>query len=137
MFKSWAIPKGPSLDPTVKRLALAVEDHELSHANFEGALGKNSTRLVIVWDSGWFEEVLDMGVPAKATLEKGAVNFVLHGQRLKGRFSLVKVKRRKRDWLLIKREDDEARAGFDVTAYYQTSILSGMTIEDLEKSAKS
>ena len=50
--------KGPSLDPTVKRLALAVEDHELSHTNFEGALGKNSTRLVIMWDSGWFEEVL-------------------------------------------------------------------------------
>ena len=97
-------------------------------------MGKNSPRLVIVWDNGWFEEVLDVGVSATAALEKGALDFVLHGQRLKGRFSLVKVKRRKRDWLLIKREDDEARAGFDVTVHYQTSILSGMTIEELEKS---
>lgn len=130
VFKSWAIPKGPSLDPTVKRLALAVEDHDLSHANAEGALG--SRRIVIMWDSGWFQAVLDSGASVADALESGALDFVLHGQRLQGRFSLVKVKRRKRDWLLIKRKDSAARVGFDVAAHYQTSILSGVTIEELE-----
>jgi bifunctional non-homologous end joining protein LigD len=84
VFKSWAIPKGPSLDPTIKRLALSVEDHDLSHASVEGALG--SRRIVIMWDSGWFEEVLDGGVSAKAALENGSFDFVLHGQRLRGAF---------------------------------------------------
>jgi bifunctional non-homologous end joining protein LigD len=129
VLRSWAIPKGPSLDPTIKRLALLVEDHDLSHANAEGVLG--SRRIAIIWDSGWFE---DVGASAKVALENGVFDFVLHGQRLKGRFSLVKVKRRKRDWLLIKREDNEARVGFEVTTYYQTSILSGKRIEDFEKS---
>lgn len=131
VFKSWAVPKGPSLDPAIKRLGLSVEDHDLSHANVEGILG--SRRIVIVWDSGWFEG-LDPGISPRIALEKGNFDFVLHGQRLKGRFSLIKVKSRKRDWLLVKREDEEARTGFQVTRHYQTSVISGMTIEQLEKS---
>jgi len=90
---------------------------------------------VLVWDTGWFEPILEGEGSIEFLLEKGVLDFVLHGHRLKGRFSLVKIKKKERDWLLIKRRDTEARAGIDITKEYQTSAISGRTLEDLRRLA--
>jgi bifunctional non-homologous end joining protein LigD len=139
VLKSWAIPKGPSMDPAVKRLAVQVEDHDLDYADFEGVIGESEYGggPVLVWDTGWFEPILDGDVTAESLLKKGVLDFVLHGHRLKGRFSLVKIKNKERDWLLIKRHDAESRSGIDFTNEYQTSVLTGRTLEHLKKLAKS
>ena len=102
VLKSWAIPKGPSLNPRVKRLAIEVEDHDLAYAEFEGVIeeGHYGAGPVLLWDRGWFESE-----EAEASLEvmwrAGALDLVLHGRRLRGGFALVKMKGRSRQWLLI------------------------------------
>jgi bifunctional non-homologous end joining protein LigD len=124
------------MDPRVKRLAVQVEDHALDYADFEGVIGESGGP-VLVWDTGWFDPILEGNATVEFLLGRGVLDFVLHGRRLKGRFSLVKIKRKNRDWLLIKRQDAEARAAIDFTKEYQTSVLTGRTIEDLKKLAKS
>src|SRR4029077_766904 len=136
VFKSWAIPKGPSMDPKVKRLAVQVEDHDLDYADFEGVVGESGGP-VLVWDTGWFEPILEGETSTESVLRKGVLDFILHGHRLKGRFSLVKIKRKERDWLLIKRHDADSRSGIEITKEYQSSVLTGRTLEDLKKLAKS
>lgn len=135
-LKSWAIPKGPSMDPSVKRLAIAVEDHELAYADFEGVIeeGSYGAGPVLVWDTGWFEP-MDEGKAAsslEAMWKAGALDIRLHGHRLCGRFSLIRLKGRPRQWLLIKQRDEAARPGCEVTEEWTTSVLSGRSIEDLE-----
>ncbi len=136
-LKSWAIPKGPSLDPTVKRLAVEVEDHDPAYADFEGVIeeGSYGAGPVLVWDTGWFELVGQGKVApsAEAMWATGALDIRLHGHRLRGRFSLVRMKGRPRQWLLIKQRDEEARPGFQATEEWTTSVLSGRSIEDLER----
>lgn len=136
---SWAVPKGPSLDPAVKRLAVRVEDHDLDYADFEGVIeeGHYGAGPVLVWDIGWFEPAGDAagGDTAATMLARGALDVVLHGRRLKGRFSLFEMKGRPGQWLLVKRRDADARPGVDVTETYGTSVLTGRTIEDLERAA--
>lgn len=141
LLASWAIPKGPSLDPAMKRLAVQVDDHDLEYADFEGVIeeGAYGAGPVLVWDSGWFE--VDGSTVARrspeAMLKAGTLDLVLHGKRLKGGFALVRMKGRPKQWLLIKRMDDEARPGSDITARCHTSVLSGRTIEDLQHEAAS
>jgi DNA ligase D-like protein (predicted 3'-phosphoesterase) len=119
-MRSWAVPKGPSLDPAVKRLALEVGDHEMSHNDFEGPLGEGR---VIVWDRGSYEQ--GGRVPWPQALERGHAVFVLHGEKLRGGFALQRTRRGdKPQWLLIKRKDDEARAGPDVVAEQPRSVIS-------------
>jgi DNA ligase D-like protein (predicted 3'-phosphoesterase) len=127
-MRSWAVPKGPSLDPAVKRMAIAVEDHELSHNEFEGALGEGG---VIVWDRGDYEQ--GGRVPWPEALERGHAVFVLHGEKLRGGFALQRTRGRgeKAQWLLIKRKDDEARPGSDVVAEQPRSVLSGKRLDEL------
>ncbi len=127
-MRSWAVPKGPSLDPAVKRMAIEVEDHELSHNEFEGALGEGG---VIVWDRGSYEQ--GGRVPWPQALERGHAVFVLHGEKLRGGFALQRTrgKGEKAQWLLIKRKDEEARPGSDVVAEQPRSVLSGKTLEEL------
>ena len=136
-LKSWAIPKGPSLDPAMKRLAVQVEDHDLAYADFEGVIeeGQYGAGPVLVWDTGWFEPLAaeKTGKTVAAMLKAGKLDFILHGQRLKGRFSLVQMKGRPRQWLLVKQRDDEARQGVEITETWHTSVLTGRTIEDLER----
>jgi ATP-dependent DNA ligase len=105
--------------------------------DFEGLIGESEYGggPVLVWNTGWFEPILEGDATVTLVLGKGVLDFVLHGHRLKGRFSLVKIKRKERDWLLIKRQDAEARAGNDITKEYQTSVISGRTLEDLKKLA--
>jgi bifunctional non-homologous end joining protein LigD len=101
---SWAVPKGPSLDPSVKRLAMQVEDHPVDYANFEGVIpeGEYGGGTVMVWDRGtWEPEVPDVD----AALRKGDLKFTLHGQKLHGSWVLVRTPR---GWLLIKHRDEYA-----------------------------
>jgi bifunctional non-homologous end joining protein LigD len=138
VLKSWAIPKGPSMDPAVKRLAVEVEDHDLDYADFEGVIeeGHYGAGPVLVWDTGWFAPVADgAGQMVDSTLAKGKIDFVLHGHRLKGRFSLVKMKGRPRQWLLVKQRDLEAQPGHEITDEEVTSVMTDRTIEDLEREA--
>ena len=107
VMRSWAVPKGPSLDPAAKRLAVEVEDHGLEHNDFEGTLGDGG---VIVWDRGTYEQGGRVAWPE--ALERGHAVFVLHGEKLRGGFALQRTRPGvKPQWLLIKRGDDEARPG--------------------------
>jgi DNA ligase D-like protein (predicted 3'-phosphoesterase) len=130
-MRSWAVPKGPSLDPTVKRFAIEVGDHELSHNDFEGRLGGGA---VIVWDRGSYEQ--GGRVPWPEALERGHAVFVLHGEKLRGGFALQRTRRGdKPQWLLIKRRDDQAQPGSDVAAERPESVLSGSTLEQVKAAA--
>ena len=139
VLKSWAIPKGPSLDPAVKRLAVQVDDHALEYADFEGVIeeGQYGAGPVLVWDTGWFK-LLTTDRDAKnaeVALQEGKLDFVLHGKRLKGRFSLVQMKGRPRQWLLVKQRDQEATPGYDIFTERQTSVLTARTIHELQQEA--
>ncbi|HEX5713304.1 MAG TPA: DNA polymerase ligase N-terminal domain-containing protein, partial [Solirubrobacterales bacterium] len=126
-MRSWAVPKGPSLDPAVKRFAIQVADHELSHNEFEGELGEGR---VIVWDRGSYEQ--GGRVPWPEAIERGHAVFVLHGEKLRGGFALQRTRKgEKSQWLLIKRRDDEAQPGSDVTAEQPRSVLSGRTLDEI------
>ena len=126
-MRSWAVPKGPSLDPAVKRLAVQVEDHSLAHNSFEGATGDGG---VIVWDRGEYEQ--GGRVPWPEALERGHAVFVLHGEKLRGGFALQRTRPgEKPQWLLIKRRDDDARPGKDIIAESPRSVLGGSTLDEL------
>ena len=117
VMRSWAVPKGPSLDPAAKRLAVEVEDHALSHNDFESSS-------VIVWDRGTYEQGGRVAWPE--ALERGHAVFVLHGEKLRGGFALQRTSRgAKPQWLLIKRRDDEARPGSDIVAERPESVITG------------
>ena len=106
-MRSWAVPKEPSLDPAVKRLAIQVEDHDISHNNFEGEIDGG---WVAIWDRGRYEQ--GGRVPWPEALERGHAVFVLHGEKLRGGFALQRTRGgEKPQWLLIKRRDEEARPG--------------------------
>ena len=127
-FKSWAVPKGPSLDPRDKRLAMAVDDHAISWGDFEGVIpeGQYGAGPVIVWDRGTYENLRDE--PMEEALETGHASFWLEGEKLRGGWSLRHIEGRR--WLLVKRRDDEADSG-DPVADRPESVKSGRTIEEL------
>jgi DNA ligase D-like protein (predicted 3'-phosphoesterase) len=127
VMRSWAVPKGPSLDPAAKRLAVEVEDHDLSHNDFEGRLGDGG---VIVWDRGVYEQ--SGRVPWPEALDRGHAVFVLHGEKLRGGFALQRTGRgAKPQWLLIKRRDADAQPGSDVVAEKPESVVTGRTLDEL------
>jgi DNA ligase D-like protein (predicted 3'-phosphoesterase) len=127
VMRSWAVPKGPSMDPAQKRLAVQVEDHQKSHNDFEGPVGKGG---VIVWDRGTYEQGGRVAWPE--ALERGHAVFVLHGEKLEGGFALQRTRPGdKPQWLLIKRKDDAARPGSDVVAESPESVVSGRALADL------
>ena len=127
VMRSWAVPKGPSMDPTVKRLAVQVEDHSVAHNEFEGRDGAGG---VIIWDRGDYEQ--GGRVPWPEALNRGHAVFVLHGQKLRGGFALQRTRGgQKPQWLLIKRRDDYALPGSDVTAENPESVQSGLTLDGL------
>ncbi len=129
VMRSWAVPKGPSLDPAVKRLAVQVEDHSIGHNEFEGATGNGG---VIIWDRGSYEQ--GGRVPWPEAIERGHAVFVLHGEKLRGGFALQRTGRGGSDkpqWLLIKRRDEFARSGSEITAERPESVASGATLEEL------
>jgi bifunctional non-homologous end joining protein LigD len=132
VFKSWAVTRGPSLDPADKRLAVEVEDHPLDYGDFEGTIpkGEYGGGTVMLWDRGYWEP--DDNMSPEAALKKGDLKFVLHGDRLKGSFVLVRMKKDRDDgkrinWLLIKHRDDHAasRNGGAILNREKTSVASG------------
>jgi DNA ligase D-like protein (predicted 3'-phosphoesterase) len=126
-MRSWAVPKGPSLDPAAKRLAVQVPDHDLSHNDYEGATDGGG---VIVWDRGSYEQ--GGRVPWPEALERGHAVFVLHGAKLQGGFALQRTRSAEPpQWLLVKRRDGEARPGSEITAERPESVLSGRTLAQL------
>jgi DNA ligase D-like protein (predicted 3'-phosphoesterase) len=127
VMRSWAVPKGPSLDPAVKRLAVQVPDHAISHNSFEGVLDGGR---VIVWDRGFYEQGGRVAWPP--ALERGHAVFVLHGEKLRGGFALQRTGGGpKAQWLLIKRRDEYARPGSDVVAECPRSVRSGRTLDEV------
>jgi bifunctional non-homologous end joining protein LigD len=128
VLRSWAVPKGPSLDPSVKRLAVEVDDHSLGYADFEGRLGPGyGAGAVIVWDKGDYEPLTDGDFGA--ALDGGHASFELHGTKLRGGFTLQRTSAgRKPQWLLIKKRDEHAAPDGELPP---ESVLSGRTIEDL------
>jgi bifunctional non-homologous end joining protein LigD len=122
VLRSWAVPKGPSLDPAVRRLAVAVEDHSLAAGEFEGvhAGSRRGTGAVIVWDEGAVLSLRDDG---------DHLSFVLDGVKLAGRFGLTRTGGRQ--WVLVKARDEHARPGSDVVAERPESVRSGRTWEQV------
>jgi len=133
-LKSWAIPKGPTLDPAPKRLAAMVEDHPLEYGSFEGNIPKGNygAGSVMLWDRGTYE-VLGDKTPQEQ-LARGDFKFKLHGEKLKGEFAIVLMKGRGKgnEWLLLKKKDAEARTGWDVEQYAY-SVATGRTQQEIAK----
>ncbi|MCU1237825.1 MAG: dependent ligase [Candidatus Solibacter sp.] len=132
VLKSWAVPKGPTLDPTVKHMAAFVEDHPVEYGSFEGNIpaGNYGAGSVMLWDRGTWELLGD--VPADAQMARGDLKFRLHGEKLKGDFAIVLMKGRGKgnEWLLIKKRDEFAAEGWDVEAH-ANSVLSGRTQQEI------
>jgi bifunctional non-homologous end joining protein LigD len=128
VLRSWAVPKGPSLDPTVKRLAMQVEDHPVDYAKFEGVIpeGEYGGGTVMVWDYGTYEP--EEKTKASDSLEKGDFKFTLNGQKLKGSWVLVRT--RNRQWLLIKHRDYYNMTE-EVTEIAPVSILTRRTLAEI------
>jgi bifunctional non-homologous end joining protein LigD len=126
-LKSWAVPRGASFDQADKRLAVHVEDHPIEYGDFEGIIpeGNYGAGAVIVWDRGTWTPIED---PVEG-LKKGKLLFDLHGHKLKGRWTLVKIKKSQKDWLLIKERDEWLTPGG--LAVPEESVLSGRTVEEL------
>jgi len=147
VLKSWAVPKGPSLDPADKRLAMQVEDHPVSYFDFEGTIpqGNYGAGTVMVWDLGTWEPLSPQPVNGKylpgteaeaaAMLKKGDLKIRLHGQKLKGDFALIHIRGRRpgskgTEWLLIKKHDEYAVEGYDIEQY-DASVLSQRTMAEI------
>jgi bifunctional non-homologous end joining protein LigD len=140
VMKSWAVPKGPSLDPSVKRLAMQVEDHPVEYNSFEGTIpeGEYGGGTVMLWDRGTYTygggDSDDPLEALRRAYAKGDFKFVLNGKRLKGSWVLVRMRRDtpgKAQWLLIKHRDEYAAPGSDVTAEHLTSVATGRTMEEI------
>jgi bifunctional non-homologous end joining protein LigD len=135
VMKSWAVPKGPSLDPTMRRLAMEVEDHPISYNTFEGTIpkGEYGGGTVMLWDRGTYDAEDGGGVESlRQGYEKGDLKIVLHGKRLKGAWVLVRMQRPGRpQWLLIKHRDGTEDSGRELTEEYTTSVASRRSMESI------
>ncbi len=140
VLKSWAVPKGPSTDPRVKRLAVPTEDHPIEYADFEGVIpeGEYGAGTVIVWDTGPYRNLKkdDDGndVPLADAYDDGHVTVWLEGHKLKGGYSLIRTGGSDDGrWLLVKMRDDEADARRNPVSTEPESALSGRTLEEVEQ----
>jgi bifunctional non-homologous end joining protein LigD len=139
VMKSWAVPKGPSLDPSVKRLAMEVEDHPIEYNKFEGTIpqGEYGGGTVMLWDRGTYSYGASDSDPMEGLRRgyaRGDLKFVLKGKRLKGSWVLVRMRRDrpgKAQWLLIKHRDEHAVPDSDVVADNQTSVATGRSMEEI------
>lgn len=157
VLKSWAVPKGPSLDPADRRLAVMTEDHPLEYAAFEGTIpeGEYGGGTVMLWDFGWWEPDLAWMETAKkghgrdaaaaeseqpiaspavgeAALASGDLKLIIHGQKLTGSWALVQMKGRgENNWLLLKHRDEAARPGADITSEAPDSVATGRSLDEI------
>ena len=138
VMKSWAVPKGPSIDPAVKRLAMEVEDHPIEYNKFEGTIpkGQYGGGTVMLWDRGTYTDDPVSDDPAAALgsgYAKGEIKFMLDGERLKGSWVLVRTRRGedKPQWLLIKHKDKYSKTGGDIVGKAVTSVTTGRTMDEI------
>ena len=135
VLKSWAVPKGPSTDPSEKRFATQTEDHPVDYLDFEGIIpeGEYGGGTVIVWDAGSYGNLTEQDgeeVPVEQAIEDGHVSFWLEGRKLTGGYALTRF-RGEDDWLLVKMDDEQADARRNPTSTQPESVLSGRTLEEL------
>jgi bifunctional non-homologous end joining protein LigD len=137
---SWAVPKGPSMNPADKRLAIWTEDHPLEYADFEGVIpeGHYGAGPVMVWDKGTYEPEAD--IPPDKQLDQGKIDVVLHGQKLRGGFTLVQTGKRsagpseRKRWLLVKHRDEYADPSWEIDSpELDRSVLTGRTLKEIEE----
>ncbi|MCK4265304.1 3'-phosphoesterase [Candidatus Babeliales bacterium] len=138
VLKSWAIPKGPSLNPKHKRLAIETEDHSLQYGSFEGVIpeGKYGAGTVMLWDKGTYKNIKKENgktVSLKKCLKNGLLEIWLNGEKLKGGFALIKMKSRKKQWLLVKMKDEEANARKNIIKSEPKSVKTGKTMAQIKK----
>jgi DNA ligase D-like protein (predicted 3'-phosphoesterase) len=140
-LKSWSVPKGPSTDPSVKRMAIPTEDHPVSYADFEGTIPQEAYGggTVLIWDRGTISSNKkdDDGnlISLKDSWEAGSIAVILEGKKLKGGYNLVKMKggSMKGNWLLMKQDDDEADARRNPVSTEQKSVVSGKSLQEIAK----
>jgi DNA ligase D-like protein (predicted 3'-phosphoesterase) len=133
---SWAVPKGPSLNPKEHRLAVRTEDHPMDYETFEGRIGKGQYGggTVQVWDRGTFRNtshLKDKDIAAGAALERGHLSFWLEGEKLRGGFSLIRTHQSEKSWLLIKKNDETADARRNPTSTQRGSVLTGRSLDEI------
>jgi len=145
VMKSWAVPKGPSLDPAVKRLAMQVEDHPIEYNAFEGTIprGEYGGGTVMIWDRGTYSyggsDDVDPVNGLRQGYARGDFKFILDGKRLKGSWVLVRTRRgdpRRAQWLLIKHRDEFAEPGSEVVEEYLSSVTTGRTMDEIAAGRK-
>ena len=142
-MKSWAVPKGPSLDPAVRRLAIQVEDHPIEYNKFEGTIpaGEYGGGTVMLWDRGTYRYAGENPDPLdglRRGYAKGDLKFEVRGKRLRGSWVLVRTRgrgERQPQWLLIKHRDDEAIDDSDVTEEFTTSVTTGRSMDEIATGA--
>jgi bifunctional non-homologous end joining protein LigD len=138
VLKSWAVPKGPSYDPAVRRLAMMTEDHPYDYAAFEGVIpaGNYGAGNVIIWDQGRWEFV-EPGDDPVAALKSGKLTFRMYGKKMFGEWALVKIRGKSgsdkgNEWLLLKHRDEFANEQIDVTKIAPRSVVSNRTVEEVD-----
>ena len=143
VLKSWAVPKGPSTDPRVKRLAMPTEDHPIEYADFEGIIPQDQYGggTVMVWDAGTYEnDKKDKDgnlIPMGEQLENGHTTFILNGKKLKGGFTLIRTQKGKDErWILKKVDDDDADARRNPVNTENKSVLTQRTMDEISKEAE-
>jgi bifunctional non-homologous end joining protein LigD len=144
VMKSWAVPKGPNYDPSVKRLAMQVEDHPIDYNTFEGTIpkGEYGGGTVMLWDRGTYTSEIDPRDPIpelRRGYAKGDLKVLMHGKRMQGSWVLVRTRRgsdEKPQWLLIKHRDEYAKPGTDIVADEMTSVVSGRTMEEIAENKR-
>lgn len=139
VLKSWAVPKGPSLDPRDKRLAVPTEDHPLEYGDFEGVIPENEygAGTVLVWDTGTYEHLTEQQTSAAEALEKGRINVWLEGDKLRGGYTLTRMgKRTDSQWLLIKMKDAGADRRRKPVKRQPRSVLTGSDLRQVADQGK-
>ncbi|NJY64235.1 DNA ligase [Salinimicrobium sp. CDJ15-81-2] len=140
-LKSWSVPKGPSTDPSVKRMAIPTEDHPLAYADFEGVIpqGEYGGGTVMIWDKGKIEsnkkDETGKIISLEDSFKNGSIEVVLHGKKLQGGYNLVEMKggKMKGNWLLMKQDDAEADARRNPVSTEAKSVVSGRTLKQIAK----
>ena len=137
VLKSWAVPKGPSMDPKVRRLAVPTEDHPMAYADFEGVIpeGHYGAGIVLVWDSGTFQNTKGEDISFAENLKEGHATIQMSGSKLMGKFALIRTKRggKRPQWLFFKMKDEYALAGSDITAERPNSSMTGRSLSEVSE----
>jgi bifunctional non-homologous end joining protein LigD len=137
VMKSWAVPKGPSMDPKVRRLAIPTEDHPMSYNDFEGVIpeGNYGAGAVIVWDKGTFQSTKGEDASFAQNLDEGHATIQLDGEKLRGKFALIRTKRggKRPQWLFFKMKDEHALAGSDILSEKPASVKTGRSLSEVSE----